>query len=133
LLLDSYAWIEYFLGSAEGLRVKTFLKGEQVVTPTIVLAEIARKYIREGFSEGEVRKRLFFIASKSLLTEISIELAIETGQAYIHLLKKAKKENLDTPSLADAIILAEARMQNLSIVTGDTHFKGLKEVEYIGD
>jgi predicted nucleic acid-binding protein len=133
LLLDSYAWIEYFLGSAKGSRVETFLKEEQVVTPTIVLAEIARKYIKEGFSEGGVRKRLFFIASKSLLTEISIELAIEAGKAYMQLLKKAKKEDLDTPSLADAIILASARTQNLGIVTGDPHFKGLKEVEYIGD
>lgn len=132
MLLDSYAWIEYFSGSGEGLKIRTYLKGEQVFTPTIVLAEIARKYIREGFSEGEVRKRLLFIASKSLLIEISMELAVEAAKAYMQLLKKAKKENLNTPSLADAIVLASARMQNVSIVTGDIHFKGLKEAEYIG-
>jgi len=48
IVLDSYAWIEYFLGSDTGRTVREYLNTEEVVTPSIVLAEIARKYLRDG-------------------------------------------------------------------------------------
>ncbi|MEM2191999.1 MAG: hypothetical protein QXG38_00090 [Candidatus Hadarchaeales archaeon] len=43
----------------KGAAVKGYLDGKLVVTPDVVLAEIARKYVRERIAEDEVRKRLY--------------------------------------------------------------------------
>jgi len=43
IVADTYAWIELFIGSE---------------TPDIVLAEIARKYLREGVGKGIIIERL---------------------------------------------------------------------------
>jgi len=131
MLLDTYAWIEYFSGSEQGIIVKDYLDND-AISCSITLAEISRKYSREGFKDNEIRKRLLFIASKSLLKEISIEIAFGVVDAYKELDRNAKREHLDMPSLADAIILATARIEAVKVVTGDPHFKGLKETEYIG-
>ncbi|MDK2383479.1 MAG: PIN domain-containing protein, partial [Candidatus Korarchaeota archaeon] len=49
LVVDSYAWIEYFLGSDKGKKVLEELRrAEEVITPSVVLAELAHKYFREG-------------------------------------------------------------------------------------
>jgi predicted nucleic acid-binding protein len=61
VVYDTYAWVEYFLGTDKGLRVRTLLKEEGGYTPSIVLAEISRKYLREGVNPETVRKRLLFI------------------------------------------------------------------------
>ena len=60
IVLDSYAWVEYFIGSDSGRVVKECLDGEEAFTPSIVLAEVARKYLREGVGEEYVLPRLMF-------------------------------------------------------------------------
>ncbi|MEM2768072.1 MAG: PIN domain-containing protein, partial [Candidatus Bathyarchaeia archaeon] len=53
VVVDSYAWIEIFIGSSQGEKAKeAILKAEEAYTPDIVLAEIARKYMREGVKEN---------------------------------------------------------------------------------
>lgn len=128
IILDSYAWIEYFLGSEAGKVVKQYLGSEEVATPSIVLAEIARKYIREQMEEKDVLRRLLFISANSGIMEIDAKLSLAAAKAYMELLKKAKIEGLAKPSLADGIILAVGRALTAKILTGDEHFKGLKEV-----
>lgn len=132
IVFDSYAWVEYFLGSDSGKIVKKYINVEEVVTPFIVLAEIARKYLREGVEEKDVVKRLNFIAANSAVAEIDVELSIAAAKAYLELTEKAKAEKLKKPSLTDGIVLATGRLLKAKIVTGDEHFKGLNEVIHIG-
>jgi predicted nucleic acid-binding protein len=48
IVIDSYAWVEHFLGSKKGQKKKEILdNADEVYTPDFVLAEIARKYVRE--------------------------------------------------------------------------------------
>lgn len=57
IVLDTHAWIEYFIGSERGATAGEYIeKGEKIVTPDIVLAEIARKYPHNGIGAGEVKK-----------------------------------------------------------------------------
>ena len=135
LVIDTYAWIEFFIGSKKGEMVKDYLLGEnEVYTPSIVLAEIARKYLQENMTEKIVRKRLELIAKISIVIDIDEKLALETGKAYLELVKHAKNIGLrQKPSLVDAIILATARKLQAKIITGDKRFKGLKETIWIGD
>jgi len=73
VVYNTYAWIKYFLGSDKGSKVRKLLK-EGGYTPSIVLAEISRKYLREGISPEIVRKRLLFIETKTEIVCITVEM-----------------------------------------------------------
>jgi predicted nucleic acid-binding protein len=128
VVVDSYAWIELFLGSEKGEKVQQIMLGaEEIRTPDIVLAEISRKYQREKFNEKRVRSRLEVIGSTSLVTPVTITIALRAGKAYFELTEKAKRERRRSPSLFDAIVLATAREYDSKVLTGDQHFESLPE------
>lgn len=132
LVVDSYAWIELFLGTVKGDKTKRLIsEAEEIRTPDIVLAEISRKYHREQLDQRTVRARLETISSTTIVTGIDTNLALRTGPAYLELMEKAKRERLDSPSLFDAIILATARQHDSSVITGDKHFRGLPETIFL--
>ena len=128
LVVDTYAWIEFFGGTKLGEKIKELLSGaDYLYTPSIVLAEIARKYVREGISTDVVAQRLDIIEELSIIIDIDHKIALESGKSYLTLLEHAKKLKLKTkPSLTDAIILATAITLNAKVLTGDQHFKGLE-------
>jgi len=135
LVVDTYAWIEYFRGTRIGEKVKAFLaEAERIYTPTIVLAEIARKYIREGVDIKTIEQRLNIIEELSTLISVNREIALRAGKAYLELLEHSEKLGLKAkPSLGDAIILATARVYKAKVLTGDQHFKGLEATVWIGE
>lgn len=130
IVIDSYAWIEYFRGSEQGETVKRHML-EDAVTPSIVLPEIARKYVREGISEQNVRSRLDFVTMRSEVHEISIDVALLAAAAHSDLAEKARRDGLDKPSLADGVILATTRKLRAHVLTGDRHFQGLPETIFL--
>lgn len=133
IVIDAYAWIELFVGSEKGLKVKAILESaDEVYTPGTVLAEIARKYLREGADDKTVDARLEVIASASNIAHIDVGIALEAARCYIELLTCAKKSKLSTPSLFDAIVLATGRLLRSKIVTGDKHFKNFSETVWVG-
>jgi predicted nucleic acid-binding protein len=124
IVVDSYAWIELFRGSEKGMKVKGLIKdADEVYTPDIVLAEIARKYRRDGIAEGVVKERLSVIGEVSMIIPIDMEIAIASSMAYYELKGKASKLKLGDPSLFDAIVLAITRTLGAKVITGDLHFK----------
>jgi len=132
-VIDAYAWIEFFTGSEEGCRVKEMLESaDEVYTPDTVLAEIARKYIREGADGKTVEARLEIISAVSNISYIDAELALEAARCYLELAAKARETKLNLPSLFDAIVLATGRTLKSKIVTGDEHFKNLPETVWVG-
>ncbi|OFX16943.1 hypothetical protein A3K71_03395 [archaeon RBG_16_50_20] len=132
VVVDSYAWIELFLGSEKGEKVQQIMLGaEEIRTPDIVLAEISRKYQREKINEKRVKSRLEVIGSTSLVTPVTITIALRAGRAYFELTEKAKRERRRSPSLFDAIVLATAREYDSKVLTGDQHFESLPETVLI--
>ncbi len=132
VVIDSYAWIELFRGSETGEKVKKIIsKAEEVYTSSIVLAEISRKYFREGFDPRTVKDRVKLIERLSIIVHVKDNLAVESGKCFLELREYSRKMDMDSPSLADAIILATARMMDAKIVTGDRHFKGLPETIWL--
>jgi len=129
IVMDSYAWIELFLGSEKGKKVIEIVSSaDEVITPDLVLAEIGRKYIREGANEKEVKNRLKFIEENSIVACLDADISIEGGKAYLELLEKSKKESKNKPALTDSILLALARKYSAKIVSRDKIFEGMKEV-----
>jgi len=132
IVVDTYAWIEFFLGSVKGGKVKEILENaDEVYTPDIVLAEIARKYIRERMDERVIKKRLEQVTGASNITCLDAKLALESAKCFLELADNAKKTKLNTPSLFDSIVLATGRRFEASIITGDAHFKFLPETTWI--
>jgi predicted nucleic acid-binding protein len=130
--VDSYAWIELFLGTSKGERTKRLIsEAEEIRTPDIVLAEISRKYHREALDSQSLRARLETISSTTIVTGIDTNLAVRAGPIYLELVEKAKRERLNSPSLFDAIVLATAREYDSRVVTGDEHFRGLPETIFL--
>lgn len=134
IVLDAYAWVEIFVGSEKGLKaVEIIQKSEEIYTPDTTLAEIARKYLREGVGESDVAQRLAAMEELSDIVQVDKKVALEAAKCYLELTEKARRENLRPPSLFDGIVLAVARTTGAKVVTGDEHFKELKETIWIGD
>jgi predicted nucleic acid-binding protein len=126
--VDSYAWVELFLGGQKGQRVRGIIaEADEVRTPDVVLAELSRKYLREKAEVSTVRSRLETITSASLVTPVGVDVAVKAGEAFLELADRAAKQRRRAPSLFDAIVLATARVHDSQVLTGDEHFEGLSE------
>lgn len=124
-ILDSYAWIEYFIASEKGMEVKEIIERQsnEIYTSVITVAEVCGKAKKENADhEGAYKKML----ALSKIEGISPELARDAGLARHEIRKKV--ENF---GLADAIVLLTARSLGAKVLTGDYHFKGFKEAVMI--
>lgn len=132
IVADAYAWIEIFLGSERGSKAKEIIEGaDEVYTPDTVLAEIARKYLREGIGETITTERLGIVTSASDLTHVDVRVALEAARCYMQMSTNAKKEKLKAPSLFDVIVLATGRVFEAKVLTGDEHFRNLPETLWL--
>lgn len=133
IVADSSAWIELFSGTSKGEEAKSKMEeAESVITPDTVLAEVARKYLREGIKESIIRHRLSTILEASEPAYVDDTTAIEAAKTYVQLEKKAREERLKKPSLFDAVVLAVARINQGKVLTGDEHFENLPETIWLG-
>ncbi len=117
VVLDSFAWIEYFSGSLRGEKVREYVQRGIATTPTIVLAEISEKYARMRLDPGG---RVVFVRSRSVVIALDEELALLAGR-----ISYERKKTVKGWGLADSIMLATARRLKARVVTGDSHFKDL--------
>ncbi|MEK6887437.1 MAG: PIN domain-containing protein [Candidatus Aenigmatarchaeota archaeon] len=117
-VIDTYAWYEYFTGSDIGIRIKDFIEKGNLITPSIVVAEIVNKFTREGKTYAEFVQ---FLKLRSEIVSVDSEVAEEAG----NLRTRFSKNKI---SMADAIIMAVAKIRNIKIVSGDEHFRDLKNV-----
>jgi predicted nucleic acid-binding protein len=126
--------VELFKASPPGEAAKERIEhADDVFTPSLVLAELARKYLREGEELVTIHGWLQTILEATQIVEIDIRLAEESAKASMELLKKSASEHLRKPGLGDAIVLATARVCGAHVLSGDSHFKGLPETVWLGD
>jgi predicted nucleic acid-binding protein len=124
VLIDSWAWVEFFAGSKTGETVKTYVMDEDqdVIISSINLGEIYRITL-DRFDEQTAEKRRRSMISRCYLVSVDEEIAI-IG---------AKIRHERDWSLGDAIIYATAVREGAKFLTGDPHFKGLKDVIFLAD
>jgi predicted nucleic acid-binding protein len=125
-VIDSYAWIEYFLGSEAGKKVRKFVEGAESATPTMVVAELSRKLqrkVKEGV-ETEVGRaqKLEFVRSSTVVIPLDWDTAARAGE-----IDSQRKDLVRNWGLADSIVLATAVNGGAKVVTGDRHFADLKD------
>ena len=119
VVLDSFAWIEYFNGTSAGENVQTFLETGLAVTPAIVVAELSEKHKRLNREFGP---KYDFVKARTSVVPLEEELARVAGGLNFERKKKVKGWGM-----ADSIVLATARWSGARIVTGDPHFRDLTE------
>lgn len=118
MLLDSYAWLEYFAGSEAGARVRRHMSDAPVIhTAPIVLAEVYSKVARTSGHEA-ADQALRHILDRSAVTPADEDIAL--AAARIHVEGKAADR---TFGMADAFVLATARFRGVRVLTGDPHFR----------
>lgn len=125
-VIDAYAWIEYFKGSRSGEVAKRYIEEESSATPTVVIAELSRKLLREVERGVETldgrRVKLEFIVAVTEVVDLTRRIAELAGEIDVE-----RKRKVSNWGLADSIILATARLCNAKVVTGDKHFVDLKD------
>ncbi|MBO3840045.1 MAG: type II toxin-antitoxin system VapC family toxin [Thermoproteota archaeon] len=125
-VIDSYAWMEYFMGTGSGKKVKQIVEGlEEKITPTICLAEVYAKTMRAE-SEEIAEKQRSFIKERSVILPLDEKIAVEAARIDVMMKKKVKGWGL-----ADSIVYASGLVKKAKIVTGDEHFKNLENVFFI--
>ena len=78
VLIDSWAWIEYFRGSKAGERAREFIEGdEDAVVSTINLAEVYR-WILRFYPEEVADEKVGAMKQRCTVIEVTERIAIES-------------------------------------------------------
>lgn len=126
-IVDTYAWIEYFMGSESGLKLKNLFenKNNKFITIDCCAAELRGFCLRENIDFNKIYSTL---KKNSILLPVSSSHWLEAAAIRHELRKKVKDFGL-----IDSILVAKQNELKCMIVSGDKHFKGFKNVVYIGD
>ena len=121
VLIDSWAWIEYWKGGEAAAKAAVYIDGtEKAVTSSVNLAEVYYWVLKQyGEETAEAKSRSMLKRSYIVVADI----AIATSAA------KLKAEH--KLGLADSFVLATARSADATLVTGDPDLKRFKDVAFL--
>jgi len=120
ILVDTSAWIEWLIGSPTGEKLAGQLPGQaDWLVPTMVQLELAKWLTRE-VGEDKADQVIAF-TQVCRVVPLDTDIALAAAEA-------CRTQKLAT---ADAIIFATARAQGATLLTCDTHFKGLPGVTFV--
>lgn len=123
-VIDAYAWIEYLDGSDPGRKVTAILENnDDIYTCAVTLGEVISKVARVG---KDTKVAYDILMGNSQIVIVDEELSLQAGLLHFEMRKNSKDFGL-----ADAYVLATARKLKAKILTGDEHFKPVKEAVMI--
>lgn len=93
-MIDTYAWVEYLIGSRIGTKAKDYIETGQALTPSIVLVELRKWYLREieegRRSEREMQLHFQFIESATEVVPLDTSLASKAGETDFLMKKRVR-------------------------------------------
>ncbi|KAF5422391.1 MAG: putative nucleic acid-binding protein, contains PIN domain [Candidatus Methanomarinus sp.] len=124
-LIDTYAWVEYFIGSDKGKIVREILEDEKnvILTPECVLAELKGWAIRENIDFEE----LYQIVRK--LSDIQCLTTNDWLDAAS--IRTEIRKNMKDFGMIDALIVAQQKRFNCKVISGDPHFEHIKNAMFL--
>jgi len=124
-IVDSYAWVEYFIGSDKGEVLKEILKdpGNRLITPECCIAELAGWALKnkQGFD-----KIFTAIRANSEIVTVTLHDWIEAGRTRFEI-----RKNIKDFGLIDSVVLVKQKEFNARIVSGDRHFMNMPNVTFM--
>lgn len=126
-ILDTHAWVEYFLGSEKGKIVRKLLsvESDDFITLESTLAELKLWASRE---QQEFSKIYSLVKTNSHIESISLEDWLDAAEVRIELRKK-----MPDFGLIDALVVSRQKKHKCKAVSGDPHFKSLSNVVFLVD
>ena len=126
-IIDTHSWIEYFIGSKYGSILKKIIdnKNNKFITMECSLAELWGYCSKNNV----VFSRIYNIVKKnSFVLPVLAYHWIEAAKIRFETRKKVRDFGL-----IDSILVSKQNELKCMIVSGDSHFKTLKNVVYIGN
>lgn len=119
-IVDAWAWIEYFKGSEYGAKLNDIIEDPttDIYTCAITVAEITSKTARES---RDVEAAYNMLLSNSQIIKLDEQISKQAGIFHYKM-----RQTIKDFGIADAFILAAADKFEAKIITGNPHFKGLK-------
>jgi len=122
-MLDSSAWIHYFLGTEAGIIVKKIVEDEknECFTSSLTISEIIIKLKK---CNVDYEAAFTTIQTLSRILVLDEDSAFKAGILYAK-----KRNNIPDIGIVDVIIQMHAREGNFTVVTSDEkHFKDEKNI-----
>jgi len=121
-VVDSWAWLEYLNGTGSGQKLRNLIdkEGNEVFTSIISYSEVISVAKRKNMDVDIAENAL---ATFSEIVDIDKNMARETALFHGEIRKK-----INDFGLGDAFVVVTANKLNAKIVTGDPHFKDMKNV-----
>jgi predicted nucleic acid-binding protein len=120
IVVDSSGWLEFLTDGPLAEEYAVHLREpSEVITPSIVLYEVYKHSKRLRGEEGGLDASA--IMTKTLIVPLDEETAMEAADLSLEY----------KLAMADAIVLATARLHNAEVVTSDVDFEGIPGVIYI--
>lgn len=121
VLIDSWAWIEFFQGSHAGSKVMSYLEDDSdLIISTINLAEVYR-WILRYYDQKTAEEKRKAMKERCMLISVDEEIAVQAAEI----------RNRLKWGLGDSIVYATARREAARVLTGDSDFKGRDDVIFL--
>jgi len=125
LVVDTSAWIEFFRASEVGKEVKDHITiSNEILTPTIVLAELRFAYVRDGYSDDDFCQDVMVIKKLGEILDLDKKTAIAAGYRRATI-------GIRGISYQDCILIETANKYAFEVITTDEHFEGLPDTIYL--
>ena len=124
-IIDTFAWIEYFNGSDNGLLLKKLLSNinNKLITLECCMSELFGYCLRNNLDFDKVQS---IVKRDSVILPVLIDQWLNAARIRFETRKK-----INNFGLIDSILLAKQSELKCLIVTGDPHFKGMKNVVFL--
>ena len=121
VLIDSWAWIEYWKGGKLAEEAASYIDGEEEsVVSTINLAEV-HLWVARSYDDAVAGEKVATMEKRCHVIPVERDIAVEAAK-----IKRSEKLGL-----ADSLILATARQAGGRVVTGDSDMKDLRDVIFL--
>ena len=114
-LIDSSAFIEYLESTLKGIKIKKIIEEDEIFISAITISEIADKCIRNN---QDFMPALDFVRSRAVILPVTADIALHAA-----IIKNEQRKKCPKFGIADAIQLATAKDENITIISADSDFK----------
>jgi PIN domain nuclease of toxin-antitoxin system len=121
VLIDSWAWIEFFQGTKAGEVVSGHIDSDQdLIISAINLAEVYC-WILLYYDESVAEDKKCAMMDRCTLINVEVDIAVDAARIR-HTLKWG---------LGDSIVYATAKREGAKVLTGESDFRGKEGVLFI--
>lgn len=125
IIVDTWAWAEYFKGTKKGDSLNLLIKkNSKLITLESCLAELKCFALREDLDFDEMYT---LVRNNSYILAITRDIWLIAAK-----IRELLRKTMPDFGLMDALIVAKQKELNCKVITGDSHFKKLKNIIYLG-